>query len=65
MSAATPLPRHVKGFDCNYPVTFGQAKAFKAAGYTFAIRYLGRVSQGPKDLCAVETAVLKQGWPCA
>ena len=48
----------LRGFDVNAPVNDATARAFVAAGYTFVVRYLGRVQQGPNDLSANEVDTL-------
>jgi hypothetical protein len=52
------LPTGSKGFDCNFAVDSGQARAFYTAGYRFAVRYVGRVQQKPHDASRLELARL-------
>jgi len=42
------------GFDCNTPLSFDTAKAFKADGYEFVFRYVGRLVMKPHDLSKIE-----------
>lgn len=48
------LPTGSKGFDINAPVSASRARAFYAAGYRFAVRYVGRVEQKSHDVSSVE-----------
>lgn len=52
------LPTGTRGFDCNFALDSGQARAFYAAGYRFAVRYVGRVQQKPHDASSLELARL-------
>lgn len=52
----------MKGFDCNTPLSLETAKAFKADGYQFVFRYVGRMEQKPHDLSKAELdAILSSG----
>lgn len=56
------LPAGSRGFDINSPLDSGTARAFYAAGFRFAVRYVGRVQQKPHDLTNLELArVLRAG----
>ena len=52
------LPTGTKGFDCNFAVDNKLARAFYAAGYRFAVRYVGRVEQKPHDASSREVTRL-------
>lgn len=39
-----------KGFDCNCKLSYDLAKKFKADGYEFAMRYVGRYTQASFDI---------------
>lgn len=57
MAAAAPPGAH--GFDCDAVVSAGQAAQFRAAGFSFCIRYLSRSNgQAAGDLSADEAAAL-------
>jgi hypothetical protein len=47
-------PAGSKGFDCNTIVSPQAAKAFKQAGWDFAIRYVGRHATAPQDIMPKE-----------
>lgn len=51
-----------RGFDCNFELSPADAKAFRAHGYEFAVRYVRRADQHPYDLSARELeAILGAG----
>jgi hypothetical protein len=47
-----------RGFDCNTPVTRADASRFLEHGYTFAIRYVGRVTAHSYDLTPNEASTI-------
>lgn len=47
------------GFDCNTKLTPETAKAFKADGYEFVMRYVGRLVQKPHDLNKCEADLIR------
>lgn len=47
-------PEASRGFDANTPISTAAAKAFRDAGYTFAIRYVRRTTHHTYDLTAAE-----------
>jgi len=47
-----------KGFDINEIVTAAKAASFAASGYTFALRYIPRLTAAPGDLTTGELATL-------
>jgi hypothetical protein len=56
------LPTGTKGFDCNFAVDTALARNFHAAGYRFAVRYVGRVQAKPSDATSLElTRLLRAG----
>jgi hypothetical protein len=52
------LPSGTKGFDANVVLTTSTARAFYAAGYRFAVRYVPRVKRHVNDLTRVELATI-------
>lgn len=52
------LPPNTKGFDANFAIDTALAKGFYAAGYRFAVRYVGRMQQKPQDASSLEVAKL-------
>jgi hypothetical protein len=48
------LPPGSKGFDANTPVSPEMARRFVAAGFTFAVRYVRRAAQNPRDVTTGE-----------
>ena len=52
------LPHGARGFDCNTRVTAPVARAFQAAGYRFAIRYVRRSTRHDYDLSVSELVTL-------
>lgn len=54
------LPDGSKGFDCNTVITAPAAQRFKAAAYSFALRYIRRDPKATNDLSVEEIAVLHQ-----
>ncbi|KUR72073.1 DUF1906 domain-containing protein [Novosphingobium sp. FSW06-99] len=60
---AVAAPPGARGFDCDSVLAVsGRAAAFKAQGFTFAVRYLARETPGVDDLSAAEaTAILDAG----
>lgn len=52
------LPDGAIGFDCNSPLTADHARTFRSAGYSFAVRYIGRESPLPQDLSPREMSNL-------
>lgn len=55
---AQAAPSHVKGFDANAVVSAAQAQAFLAAGFQFALRYVGRTEMASHDLTTAEAETL-------
>ena len=51
-------PPGLKGFDANTPLSAGAAQAFRAAGYRFCVRYVGRTAMADHDLTAAEARTL-------
>lgn len=51
-------PAGVKGFDANVVITPDQADAFWAAGFRFALRYVGRTQMASHDLATAEAEML-------
>lgn len=52
---ASPAEPGRQGFDCNTVLSTIKAKALKAAGFDFAVRYLSRgIVEAPHDLTATE-----------
>lgn len=51
-------PKGLKGIDVNTPISDGQAKSLVAAGYSFALRYIPRLSQASHDVTAEEVNTL-------
>jgi hypothetical protein len=52
----------MKGFDTNVKISYEKAKAMKASGYDFAIRYVGRIKQSSNDIDKDElNDILKAG----
>jgi len=52
-------PPGVKGFDVDTPLTPETARAFRAAGYGFCVRYVGRVAmKAGRDLTADEARII-------
>lgn len=48
------LPNGTKGFDADFVIDTALAKNFLAAGYRFAVRYVGRVQAKPQDASSAE-----------
>jgi len=61
MSLVRPAVAGMKGFDVDQRVGPQAAKALAANGYSFAVRYLPRVTQGMNDLTATEVCQLLAG----
>jgi hypothetical protein len=51
-------PAGIKGFDANVTISASVAKQFLAAGYQFAVRYVGRTQMASHDLTAQEAGTL-------
>jgi hypothetical protein len=51
-------PAGIKGFDANVTISASVAKQFLAAGYQFAVRYVGRTQMASHDLTAAEANTL-------
>jgi hypothetical protein len=51
-------PAGIKGFDANVTISASVAKQFIAAGYQFAVRYVGRTQMASHDLTAQEASTL-------
>jgi hypothetical protein len=49
-ASATAAPKGTIGFDANAPLTYEQARAFRAAGYRYVVRYVRRLKAAPHDL---------------
>ncbi len=56
--AAVVAPAGANGFDVNVPVDGVSARAFRAAGYVFAIRYIRRDPRSHNDLSVQEIETL-------
>jgi len=55
-------PAGLKGFDANVTLSASTAAAFRAAGYRFCVRYVGRTQMASHDLTAAEaTTILEAG----
>jgi hypothetical protein len=52
------LPNGSRGFDCNNRVSYAQAQKFKAAGYSFAVRYVRRGLSASRDISPAEMVAL-------
>lgn len=52
------IPKNVRGFDCNAPLSFDQARMFVRAGYRFILRYVPRLHYAPHDLTSHEVDAL-------
>lgn len=48
------IPAGIRGFDCNSPVSFKDARKLMAAGYRFAVRYVPRIKAKAYDLSSEE-----------
>lgn len=56
------LPAGTRGFDCNVVLSTATARAFRARGYKFAVRYVPRVKRHVYDLTKGEvSAILRAG----
>jgi hypothetical protein len=53
-ASAIVAPKGAIGFDANATVTFAQARAFHAAGYRYALRYIPRLVARASDLSVDE-----------
>ncbi|HEX8360664.1 MAG TPA: glycoside hydrolase domain-containing protein [Longimicrobium sp.] len=51
-------PAGIKGFDANVVISASVAKQFVAAGYQFAVRYVGRTQMASHDLTTAEANTL-------
>jgi hypothetical protein len=56
--SAQAAPAGAKGFDANAVVDAAQAQAFLAAGFQFALRYVGRTEMASHDLTTAEAETL-------
>lgn len=55
-------PRGTKGFDTDTPITASAAQQFRAQGYGFCVRFVGRLTQHASDLSYAEAqAILDAG----
>lgn len=50
MSSVRAVPSGIRGFDCNFPLSFEQGQSMVRHGYRFVLRYVPRVIQAVQDL---------------
>jgi hypothetical protein len=50
MTTVRSIPSGIRGFDCNFPLSFEQSASMVKHGYRFVLRYVPRVIQAVQDL---------------